>query len=153
MCSCLTQSTLPPLGSTTQPQLVANISIIPSDTRNTMGMKAGELLYAPSPDGDPATASPLLYASNRDDPTTSGDAIAIFETKPSLKLVTQFRTGLKHLRGVSFIGADKKYMIVGGMMGGGIKIYERVSASAGYLKQVAIFPAGTITQPASFIWI
>jgi hypothetical protein len=45
---------------------------------------------------------------------------------------------------VNFIGTEKKWIAVAGLMGGGIKIYERVSASDGYLKQIAAYPAGRI---------
>lgn len=106
---------------------------------------AGELIFAQNP-------TPLLYASNRDDPSPEGDAIAIFEPEP-LRKVAEIRTGLKHLRGVALVGDDDAYLIAGGMNGGGIKIYERVSADQGYLKELASFPAGTIDQPASFIWM
>ncbi|KAG8826497.1 hypothetical protein FRC17_008215, partial [Serendipita sp. 399] len=90
--STLTQHTLPSLCSGSS-QLVANISIIPPGTSPTSNMKGAELLYAPSPSG--SSSSPLLYASNRNDPTNS-DAITVFETTPSLKAVAYVRTGLQH---------------------------------------------------------
>ncbi|KAG8791109.1 hypothetical protein FRC16_000581 [Serendipita sp. 398] len=90
----LTQNTLPSLSSGTASQLVANISIIPPGTTPTTNMQAAELLYAPSTSG--SSSSPLLYATNRNDPTNS-DAIAVFETTPSLKAVAYVRTGLQHV--------------------------------------------------------
>jgi hypothetical protein len=108
-------------------------------------MLGGELLFAQNP-------TPVLYASNRDDPSPAADAIAIFEVEP-LRKVAEVRTGLKHLRGVALIGEDDAYLIAGGMNGGGIKIYERVSADQGYLKELASLPAGSIDQPSSFIWM
>lgn len=151
MASVLTQHTLPPLNSGQASQLIASISIKPSDTSSTATLKGGELLYAPSPSG--GSASPLLYASNRDDPATTGDAIAVFETTPQLTLVKHVRTGLKHLRGMAFLGPNKEYIIVGGMSGGGIKIYQRVPAAQGYLVQVAALSATQISQPAAYIWV
>jgi hypothetical protein len=130
--------------------MVANLTVIPEDTTSTEGMRAGELIYAPSPEG--SSASPLLYASNRDEQSESGDAIIVFETKPTLKRVGEFRTGLKHLRGVSFVGSQQEYIVAGGMFGGGIKVFERVCADEGYLKEVAAFPEGEILQPSTFVW-
>lgn len=147
----LTQNTLPPLSSGQSSQLVANISIIPPGTTSTVNMQAGELLYAPSPSG--GLASPLLYASNRNDPSSLGDAIAVFETTPQLKVVAHVRTGLQHLRGMAFVGSTKEYIVVGGMNGGGIKVFKRVDASKGYLTQVAALGAGQVSQPTSFVWV
>ena len=113
-------------------------------------MSAAELLYAPSVTSG---ASPLLYASNRDDPSQLGDAIAIFETTPALKPVAHVRTGLKHVRGMEFVGASKEYIVVGGKDGGGIKVYRRVSAAQGYLTQVAALVNGQIVQPTGFTWV
>jgi len=95
---------------------VANISIVPSDTPSSAPLVAGELLFAHTP-------TPLIYASNRDDPSAQGDAIAIFDINPLTK-VAEVRTGLQHLRGVAFVGENNGYLIAGGMKGGGIKIYE-----------------------------
>jgi len=148
--NALTQNTLPSLSSGSASQLVANISIIPPGTSNSSAMQAAELLYLPSQDG---SSSPLLYATNRNDPSSLGDAITIFEITPQLKAVAYFRTGLQHLRGLAFVGPAKQYLVGGGMNGGGIKVFERVSATDGYLKQVAAFPAGQIYQPTGFLAI
>ncbi|KAG8813510.1 hypothetical protein FRC17_001546 [Serendipita sp. 399] len=128
-----------------QPAEIASISIVPSDTPSGATLFAGEVLLASTP-------APLIYASNRDDPSSAGDAIAIFETNPLTK-VAEVRTGLNHLRGVAFVGEDNAYLIAGGMKGGGIKIYERVSAELGYLKEVASLATGVVDQPSSFIWM
>ncbi|CCA68203.1 hypothetical protein PIIN_02069 [Serendipita indica DSM 11827] len=147
--NALSQSTLPALGSGGISQVVANFTIVPPGTSNTSGMSAAELLWAPSVT---CGASPLLYASNRDDPSQN-DAIAIFETTPALKPVAHVRTGLKHVRGMEFVGANKEYIVAGGMSGGGIKVFKRVSAAEGYLTQVAAFNSGQIVQPTGFTWI
>lgn len=144
--STLTQQIIPASSSNNaQPDNVASESIIPPDTPSNATLLGGELLFAQNP-------TPLLYASNRDDPSPGGDAIAIFEIDP-LRKVAEVRTGLNHLRGVALVGDDGAYLIAGGMNGGGIKIYERVSADQGYLKELAALPVGKIDQPSSFIWI
>lgn len=143
----LSQQTIPttPLSGDAQPDSIASISIIPSDTPSGANLFAGELLLAQSP-------TPIIYASNRDDPSSQGDAIAVFDINPLTK-VADVRTGLKHLRGVALVGEDNAYLIAGGMNGGGIKIFERVSADQGFLKEVASLPAGVIDQPSSFVWV
>lgn len=141
----LTQQTAVTPSSTGQPTEVASISIIPSDTPASATLYAGELLLAHTP-------SPVMYASNREDPSPAGDAIAVFELNPLTK-VAEIRTGLQHLRGVALVGEDNAYLIAGGMKGGGIKVYERISAAQGYLKEVASLPAGVVDQPSSFIWV
>jgi hypothetical protein len=140
----LTQQVLPSSLGGPQPDAVSSISIFPSDTPSSANLFAGELLIA----HDPST---LIYASNREDPSAEGDAIAIFQTNPLTK-VASIRTGLKHLRGVALVGDGDAYLIAGGMNGGGIKIYERVSSDQGYLKEVASLPADVVGQPSSFIW-
>lgn len=143
----LTQQSIPstPLSDSTQPDPVASISIVPSDTPAGAPLVAGELLFAQTP-------TPLIYASNRDDPSALGDAIAIFDINPLTK-VAEVRTGLQHLRGVALVGENNAYLIAGGMKGGGIKIYERVSADQGYLKEVASLAPGVVDQPSSFVWV
>ncbi|PVG00800.1 3-carboxy-cis,cis-mucoante lactonizing enzyme [Serendipita vermifera] len=149
--NALTQHTLPALNSGMSPQLIANLTTVPPDTTSRSGMEAAGLLYAESPSG--SSSSPLLYASNRNDPSPSGDAITIFEIAPTLKAVAYVRTGVQHARALAFVGPNKEYIAVGGMNGGGIKVYKRVTASEGYLTQVAAFPAGQIYQPTGFTWV
>lgn len=147
----LTQNTLPSLTTGIAPQLIANISIIPPDTTgDKSNMQAGELIYAESPSGC-GDSSPLLYASNRNDPSQS-DAITVFETTPTLRAVAYVRTGLQHLRGMAFVGSHQEYIVVGGMNGGGIKVYKRVSSCQGYLTEIAALPAGQVSQPTGFTW-
>jgi 6-phosphogluconolactonase (cycloisomerase 2 family) len=128
-----------------QPNFLANISIAPPDTPSSAPLVAGELLFAQTP-------TPLLYASNRDDTSSQGDAIAIFDINPLTK-VAEIRTGLQHLRGVALVGENNAYLIAGGMKGGGIKIYERVSADQGFLKEIASLGVGVVDQPSSFVWV
>ncbi|KAG9312267.1 hypothetical protein JVU11DRAFT_7570 [Chiua virens] len=102
------------------------------------GMAAAEILI-PKPNRSFPTG--YIYTSNREDPHPEGDTIAIFslekgEERP--ELVTEVRTGLRHLRGMVFGGDDDRWLIVGGvgsratsLEGGGIKIYERVEGGKG----------------------
>lgn len=119
---------------------------MPPGANTTVPLAGGELIFAENP-------VPLLYASNRDDPDPAGDAIAIFETVPRLVRVAEVRTGLKHLRGVAFIGDDNEFLIAGGLNGGGIKIFERVSADQGFLREIASLKEGVVDQPTSFIGV
>jgi len=112
-------------------------------------MAAAELLYAPSP-------TPLLYASNRNlalDVANigDGDTITILSTTPGLNAVGHVKTGLAQIRAMAFMGENDKYLLAAGMVGGGVKVYERVSAEQGFLKLVASLNDPRITQPTSFV--
>ena len=67
--------------------------------------------------------------------------------------MAEIRTGLQHLRGVALVGDNDAYLVAGGMNGGGIKVFERVSANQGYLKEIVAIPARIVDQPSSFIWM
>ncbi|KAJ6621404.1 Lactonase, 7-bladed beta-propeller-domain-containing protein [Mycena sp. CBHHK59/15] len=54
----------------------------------------------------------------------------------ALELVAEVRTGLKHLRGMVFGGADDKWLVTGGVLGGGVKVFERIDGGKG-LKVIA----------------
>ncbi len=84
----LTQQILPVLGSGQTSQFVATQSIIPPGASNTT-LAAGELLISTVNCMYPKE---YLYATNRNDPNSAGDAISIFSTNP-LTLVAQVRTG------------------------------------------------------------
>lgn len=141
----LTHQPISSFSTEEQPEILASTSITPPDTPLDATMHAGELLFSQTP-------TPLLYASNRNDPGSDGDTIAIFELNPLTK-VADVRTGLQHLRGVAFIGDNDAYLIAGGMNGGGVKVYERVSADQGYLREVASLTSDEVNQPSSFIWM
>lgn len=142
MTASVTSHTFPVLGSGISQQ-VANISIRPPDSPVNATITGAELLYADT----------LLYGSNRDDTHPAGDAITIFNTVPSLSVAGYVRTGLHHLRAAAFIGPNNEYIAVAGKNDGAMKIYERVAASEGYLKEVVQLPVGTFDNPSSFIWI
>ncbi|KAH7883459.1 Lactonase, 7-bladed beta-propeller-domain-containing protein [Phlebopus sp. FC_14] len=94
---------------------------------------------------------PYIYTSNRNDPSPEGDSIAIFslvagEDKP--ELVGEVRTGLKHVRGMLFGCEDDRWLVVGGVEGGGVKVFERVDGGKD-LKEVAMLG---INKPTGFLW-
>lgn len=111
-------------------------------------MLAAEILVA-NPNGSFPT--PYLYVSNRNDPSPAGDTISIFSiTDDTLKLITEVPTGLNHVRGIAFGGPDSKYLIAGGVIGHGVKIFERISEGKS-LKEVAS-NAG-VKAPTGFVWV
>ena len=150
MGNTVTQHTITPLSSgvTVTPQ-VANVSILPPNLPANSKMGAAELLYASSP-------TPLLYASNRNitvDPKNigDGDTITILSTAPALKPVGFVKTGLAQIRAMAFLGDNDRFLLAAGLLGGGIKVYERVSEEQGWLKEVAKLNDVRILQPTSFV--
>ena len=112
-------------------------------------MGAAELLYASYP-------TPLLYASNRNltvDPKNigEGDTITILSPSPELKPVGFVKTGLAQIRAMAFLGENDQYLVAAGLLGGGVKVYERVSEEQGFLKLVASMNDSHITMPTSFV--
>ncbi|OSX61607.1 hypothetical protein POSPLADRAFT_1040124, partial [Postia placenta MAD-698-R-SB12] len=107
-------------------------------------MFAAEILVATSP-------TPYLYVSNRDDPSSEGDTIAVFSLADPAKpeLVNEVRSGLRHLRGMWFGGEDARWLIAGGVLGGGVKVFERVDGGKD-LKQVASL---ALEAPTGFLWL
>jgi hypothetical protein len=150
MGNTVTQHTIAPLSSgVTATPLVANVSILPPDLPANMPMGAAELLYASSP-------TPLLYASNRNltvDPTNigDGDTITILCTTPTLKPVGYVKTRLAQIRAMAFLGDNDQFLLAAGLVGGGIRVYERVSEEQGWLKEVASLNDTRIVLPSSFV--
>src|SRR5258706_10460355 len=112
-------------------------------------MTAAELLYSSSP-------TPLLYASNRNltlDPANigDGDTIPILSTTPALKPVGYVKTGLAQIRAMAFLGDNDQCLLAAGLVGGGVRVYERVSEEQGWLKAVASLNDTRIVQPTSFV--
>ena len=139
----LTQHTIPTLGSGVNPQLVATLPVIPPGASNTT-LSAGELLLSPI---NSAYSSRYLYATNRNDPDAAGDSIAIFSVNP-LKLVKHVRTGLKHIRAAALAGANKEYLVAGGLNGGGIVVYKRTNGGQDLLELARI--TNGVNQPTAF---
>jgi len=147
MGNTVTQHTITPLSSATQ--LVANVSILPPGPLGNAKLGAAELLYASSP-------TPLLYASNRNltlDPTNigAGDTITVLATTPALKPVGYVKTGLAQVRAMAFLGDNDRFLLAAGLVGGGVKVFERVSEEQGWLKEVASLNDTRIVQPTSFV--
>lgn len=111
-------------------------------------MLAAELLLSPTSSTYP---TPYLYASNRNDLHPEGDSIAIFSlanpNKP--ELVKEVRTGLNHLRGMMFSANGGKWLVAGGVLGGGVKIFERVDEGLG-LREIAEV---AVEQSTGFLWL
>jgi len=93
-----------------------------------------------------------LYVSNRNDPSPDGDTIAIFSLsdKERPRLVEEVRTGLKHVRGIEFGGPDDKWLVAGGVNGGGVKVFERIEGGKN-LRVVA--ENDSIEAPTAFLWV
>jgi 6-phosphogluconolactonase (cycloisomerase 2 family) len=114
-------------------------------------MSAAEILLPEPNESFPET---FIYTSNRNDPNPGGDTIAIFslaagDDKP--ELVNEVRTGLTHVRGMEFGGDDNRYLVVGGVEGGGLKVFERVDGGKG-LEEVAKLGADVVASPTGFLW-
>ncbi|KAF8920853.1 Lactonase, 7-bladed beta-propeller-domain-containing protein [Mucidula mucida] len=114
----LTKEVIPPTSSLSYTsQLLANVTIVPSDVPYNSTYAAAELLLA----------SEYLYASNRNiggTPDPRGDSIAIFDL--NLKLVRQVFTGLVNIRGMIFGGENDAYLVALGAVSGGMVVYERL---------------------------
>ena len=136
----------PPLPS--EAEFITYTSTMSSPPPSPNDMFAAEILL-PKPNSTFST--PYLYVSNRNDPSPKGDTIAIFSiTNPSsLELVNEVRTGLTHVRGMEFGGLDDKWLVVGGLNAGGVKVFERVDDGKG-LKAVTVNE--DVDAPAGFLW-
>ncbi|KAH6885452.1 Lactonase, 7-bladed beta-propeller-domain-containing protein [Coprinopsis sp. MPI-PUGE-AT-0042] len=115
---------LPPLPQA--PKFLASTPTMSNPPPTPNDMLAAEILI-PTPNSSFPTA--YLYLSNRNDPSPEGDIISVFaieNPEEPLRLITEVRTGLKHVRGMEFFGPDDKFLITGGGRGGGVKVFERV---------------------------
>ncbi|KIJ49189.1 hypothetical protein M422DRAFT_161791 [Sphaerobolus stellatus SS14] len=96
----------------------------------------------------------FIYTSNRqiggtEDP--QGDSIAIFSLKDdgSFTLLKQVHTGLNNLRGF-IIDPNGRYLVAGGNVSGGIKIFERINGGADLIQVAATTQVPTAS---SFVWL
>ena len=126
---------------------VPTMSKFPGSLAET-GMLAAEILL-PTPNN--AFPTPYLYVSNRNDPSPEGDVIAIYSVADpeKIELVAEVHSGLKHLRGILFGGPQDKYLVAGGVFGGGVKVFERLDGGKA-LKEVASLE---LEAPTGFLWI
>ena len=131
------------------PSFIASATSMSNPPSQPTDMLAAEILVPPPNSTYP---TPHLYLSNRNDPSPLGDLISIFDiSKPNgLELVAEVRSGLKHLRGMAFGGPDDKWLVAGGVNGGGVKVFERVEGGRG-LKVVAEHK--DVESPTGFLWV
>ena len=149
LASTLTQQIIPSPPNGTTP-LIANESILPATYPSGSDFHAGEILITGV---SPNFPKPYIYVSNRNtgnvDPR--GDAIAIFEVEPKLKLVQQVYTGLEQIRGMQLGGPEKEFLIAAGVAGNaGTIVLKRISGGA----NLEIVAQNTqIAQRSSFVWL
>jgi len=132
-----------------EPELLATVPTMSNPPPTTvLHMLAAEILL-PTPNASFPT--PYLYVSNRNDPSPEGDIIAIYSVADpdKLELVTEVRSGLDHLRGMVFGGPDDKYLIAGGVHGGGVKIFERADGGES-LRELSSL---SLEAPTGFLWL
>ncbi|KJA18135.1 hypothetical protein HYPSUDRAFT_70161 [Hypholoma sublateritium FD-334 SS-4] len=131
------------------PKLVASVPTMAHPPPTPNDMLAAEVLI-PAP--NVAFPTPYLYLSNRNDPSPEGDTIAVFSISApdSLDLVAEFRTGLRHLRGLVFGGPDARYVVAGGANGGGVKVFERINGGTGFALVAAL---DSVNAPTAFLWL
>ena len=150
---------LPPLPAL--PTLLSTTSTLQLQPGEALGdRRVAELLLAPPLKEDACNGSKNgsgyggthLYATNRNDPSAAGDPVAIFSLEDPAKpaLIAEVHTGLQHLRGAMIGGEDGRWIILGGMLGGGVKVYERVDGGRS-LKEIAVLP--DIEKPTTFVWL
>jgi len=140
--------TLPPLGDGTEVTHITTLSSLKPQSVASPDMLAAEILLSRGP-------NPLLYLSNRNEDHPEGDAITIFSPSSAetpFHYVGEVRTGLKHLRAVTFGGENDRYLVLGGLNGGGIKVFER-SEDGTQLKELAHLADGIVGKPTSFLFL
>ncbi|KAJ7043535.1 Lactonase, 7-bladed beta-propeller-domain-containing protein [Mycena alexandri] len=135
-------------GLPVEPSFIAVKSTMFNPPTAPHDMLAAELLI---PEPNSTFSTPYAYVSNRNNPSEGGDTIAVFSIEgDTLELVVEISTGLKHLRGMVFGGPDNKWLVAGGAMGGGVKVFERIDGGKG-LKVVAT--NSSVEAPTGFLWV
>lgn len=139
---------LPPLPAVPVP--LSSASTLSNPPVVLGSMLAAEIFLAPPTSSFPV---PYLYVSNRNDASPEGDSIAIYslDDPRQPKLVSEPRTGLKHLRGMVLGGKGEeegKWIVAGGVNEGGVKVFERVDGGK-RLKEVA---KCEVEKPTGFHW-
>lgn len=127
--------------------VIATLPTIPAgETNLNTTLAVAELLLSPK---NCLYPTQYLYATNRNDPSSGGDTVAIFSMNP-LALVTQVRTGLNGIRGAALGGPNGEYLVVGGQNGGGVVLYQRTNGGT-TLTELA--RNSGISQPSSFVFL
>ncbi|KAI0305552.1 3-carboxy-cis,cis-mucoante lactonizing enzyme [Multifurca ochricompacta] len=145
----VTAHRLPPLPA--EPTLLSTTSTFQHLPEEFLGDRfAAELLFAPTLTGDNQDSPSILYASNRNDP--AGDTLAILSLqRPDVpELIGEVQTGLKHLRGAALGGENGRWVVLGGVLGGGVKLYERIDGGRS-LREIATLPQ--VEAPTAFLWL
>jgi hypothetical protein len=145
---------IPTSTSSTSAPIISSISIVPENVTEA-GLNttyaAGELLF---PSANPDYVQPFLYASNRNiasNPPPEGDSIAILSVAP-FQVVNQVYTGLNQLRGMATFGANDEYLIVGGLTGGGVVVYQRTDGGMN-LVEIARTNETDAQGRSTFVWV
>ncbi|KZT34874.1 hypothetical protein SISSUDRAFT_1064960 [Sistotremastrum suecicum HHB10207 ss-3] len=112
--------------------------------------EASELVIRPQLDPYSRTVGTHILVSHRNDRNPRGDAISIFTPYPHFEQVGEVRPGLRSIEGMRF-SDDGKYLIVGGVEAGGVKIFEwNGKYKEGWMKEVA---CADVESPSDFLWI
>ncbi len=153
--STLTQQTIPRQLSVSTAKLVANVSVIPPGLPAGAKMFAAEILLAEkSKKRGSSFARPYIYVSNRNLGTQDarGDAIAIYQVEPKLKLVKHVYTGLDQIRGMELSGGPENAFIVAAGVAGtaGTVVLKRTKGGA----DLEVVARNTeIPTRTSFVWL
>jgi len=144
------------LAEPTHTASASTLDNLPPDTITT-AMIAAEILVS-KPVGK--SGAPHLYASNREDSSNKGDTIAVFSLihKKNVmglvpQLVRQVRTGLTHVRGITFGGANNQWLIAGGATKGGVKVFRRIINEKGGEDLEFVAENKNIEMPTAFLWL
>ena len=127
------------------------MSILPPNIAST---SAAELFYTSSP-------TPLLYVSNRNltlDPANigDGDTILVLSTTPAPDPVGFVKTGLAQIRAIASPGDEDQYLLATRLAGGGVEVYECVSAEHDWLKELkgaASLNDTRVANPSAFVFV
>lgn len=153
--STLTQQTIPRSLSSSTAKLTANFSVIPPGLPAGAKMFAAEILLAEkSKKKGSSFKQAYIYASNRNLGTQDprGDAIAIYQVEPKLKLVKHVYTGLDQIRGMELSGgSENQFLVAAGVAGSaGTVVLKRTKGGAD-LEVVA--RNKDIPTRTSFVWL
>ena len=137
------------------PVFLETISTFEDPSTKSKGTAGGEILLVPESPLSPT----LVYTARRSDQSPLGDPIIIFSLdrdgkSPVLKREGELRTGLKHVRGMAFSGGENnRYLIVGGLEGGGIKVFERLFGGVEFKEIAHLNERGRADEPDCFVWL
>jgi Lactonase, 7-bladed beta-propeller len=158
--STLSVQAIPQAPSDPTTPVLAEVSIIPSDSPLGSTFAAAEILI---PDTTTEFSTPYIYVSNRNTgtPDPRGDTIAIFQhvqatsTSPdTLVLVAQVFTGLDQIRGMeigSVEAGSVEFLVASGFAGtGGVVVFRRVNGGAGL---VEVARNTEVLTRTSFVWL